>query len=170
MAGRGGARAGAGKKPGQFNRQTLEAELLAAQQQLAQHQDRQSKGHKLAVDVLNDVMHAAYGMMAKHQPLAPGEAAASGREPNPVEFKDWMRLTREAAGELAPFQSAKFKSVTHSIERLPAQGATVPENPGVTRAMSGQEAYRLLRDSSTLIELKPSATVTRLPAKKAKRA
>ena len=101
------------------DRSTLEAELLTAKQQLAQVQNREAKGHKLAIDVLNDVMHVAYGMMAKHQPLAPGEVQASGRLPDPIEFKEWMRLTREAAGELAPFQSAKFKSVTMSIEAPP---------------------------------------------------
>lgn len=170
MAGRGGARSGAGKRTGQFNRATLEAELAAAKQQLDQVRTRQTTGQKLAIEVLNDVMHAAYGMMAKHQPLAPGEVAINGRTPDPAEFKEWMRLTREAAGELAPFQSAKFKSVTLSVEQPP--GGAVPENAGVVRPMSAQEAYRMLRESSQLIDIRPN-TVVKLPApaaKKAKRA
>lgn len=158
MAGRGGKRAGAGKRVGQFNRASLEAELLAAKQQLAQYESRQSKGHKLAIEVLNDLMHVAYGMMAKHQPLAAGEVPAVGRIPNPAEFKEWMKITREAAGELAPFQSSKFKSVSLSVEQPPGgNGNMVPENPGAVRAMTPQEAYRMLRDSSELIELRPNA-------------
>lgn len=168
MAGRGGARVGAGKRKGQFDRATLEAELAAARQQLDQVRTRQTAGQRLAIEVLNDVMHAAYGMMAKHQPLAPGEVLAAGRVPNDAEFKEWMRLTREAAGELAPFQSAKFKAVTMSIEQPP--GGTVPESAGVVRPMSAQEAYRMLRESSQLIDIRPN-TVVKLPVPtKAKRA
>lgn len=165
MAGHGGARPGGGKKRGQFNRETLERELVVARQQLAQYQDRQSKGHKLAIDVLNDVMHVAYGMMAKHQPQAPGETiAGTGREPNPAEFKEWLKITREAAGELAPFQSAKFKSVTHHVES-PIGGA-VPENHEPVQAVSAQEAYRLLRDRD-IIDLTPTGPVVdKVPAVK----
>lgn len=164
---RGGARAGAGKRKGQWDRATLEAELIAAKQQLAQHEARQSKGQKLAVEVLNDVMHVCYGLMAKHQPAAPGEVLAIGREPSQEKFVDYMRLTMDAAKELAPFQSSKFKSVTHSIEQPPGGAATVPENPGAVLAMSPQEAYRMLRDSSQLIDLVPN--VVKLPAPKPKK-
>jgi hypothetical protein len=41
----------------------------------------------------------------------------------------------------------------------------VPENPTAER-VSPAEAYRMLRDSSTLIELTPTASVTKLPAPK----
>lgn len=160
---RGGAREGAGRKAGVKDRATIEAELAAAKQQLEQARQRDSKGHKLAVEVLNDVMHVAYGMMAKHQPLAPNEVQVAGRDPNVGEFKEWLKITREAAGDLAPYQSSKFKSVTFHQEA--PIGNTVPENPTAER-VSPAEAYRMLRDSSTLIELTPTASVTKLPAPK----
>lgn len=159
----GGARPGAGKKPGTRDRATIEAELTAAKQQLEQARQRDAKGHKLAVEVLNDVMHVAYGMMAKHQPLARDEIQVQGREPNPAEFKEWLGITVSAAKELAPFQSSKFKSVAFHQES--PIGNTVPENPTAER-VSPAEAYRMLRDSSTLIELTPTASVTKLPAPK----
>lgn len=164
---RGGARPGAGKKRGSFDRVTLEAQLAEARAKLAQHQNRETNGHRLAVEVLNDVMHVCYGLMAKHQPAALGEALAPGREPNDDKFKEYMRFTMDAAADLAPFQSAKFKSVTHSIEQPP--GGTVAENPGVVRPLTGQEAYRMLRDSAELIELRPNPPAPALPKPKTAR-
>lgn len=170
--GRGGARPGGGKRKGQWDRATLEAELAAAKQQLAQVESRQQKGHKLAVEVLNDVMHVAYGMMAACQPLAPGETLVPGRKPDPAEFKEWMRITVDTAKELAPFQSAKFKSVTHHLET--PIGGKVPENPNAepVQAVSPAEAYRRLRDhdiidlTATAVVDKPPAGVAKLPAPK----
>lgn len=172
MAGKnGGARPGAGRKAGDRNKETLRRELIAAKQQLEQIKNRESKGHKLAIDVLNDAMHVAYGMMAKHQPLAPNEAQMPGREPNVAEFKEWLGITVSAAKELAPFQSAKFKSVSLHVE-APIGGA--PENPGAAplQAMSPAEAYRMLRDhdvidlSASSVVDRPPAPVAKLPARK----
>ena len=85
---RGGARKGAGKKLGQRDRATLEGELAVALAQLAdltekREQERAASGRKQAVAVLDDIMHAGYGLMAKHQPLEQGEVVApgSGRDP-----------------------------------------------------------------------------------------
>ena len=171
MAGHGGARPGAGKRPGTRDRATIEAELAKAKQQLELVAKRDRAGKKLAIEVLDDVMHVAYGMMAAHQPLAPGEALVPGRTPDPVKFAEWMATTVSAAKELAPYQSSKYKSVALHLE-APIGGA--PENPGAAplQAMSPAEAYRMLRDhdvidlSASSVVDRPPAPVAKLPARK----
>jgi len=173
MAGKGGAREGAGRKKGGVNKATLEAELARAQSQLIEltaerEAERAGRGRKKAVDVLDDVMHAAYGLMAMYQPLAPGEVAqpGSGREPNDEKFRYFLERTTDAAGKLANFQSPKFKSVVLAVDpSLGAAagaganlGAASPElpagAPGTVQALTPSQAYRALRDND-LIDLTP---------------
>lgn len=150
---RGGARPGGGKRKGQWDRATLEAELASARQMLAQVTARDKRGRKLAIEMLDDLAHVTFGMVGKHQP--PTAAPKPGEAPyDESKFVEWIRLAKEVLGELAPFQSAKFASVRHSVES--SIGGTVPENPGVVRPLTGQEAYRMLRDSADLIELRPN--------------
>lgn len=159
---RGGYRVGAGKPKGKFNRVTLEAELAAAQQQLIELTQKRQAGRKMAIDVLDDIMHLAMGLAGKHQPLAPNEQQLPGRDPDEAKFLQYLELTGEFAGKLANFQSPKFKSTTISIESAPgaqASGAAIAP----ARAISAAEAYRMLRESSDLIELTPTSKVDTVP-------
>lgn len=152
-----GPRPNAGRKPGSSNVKTLTAELAAVREKLAAEQARQRQGRKRGTEVLDDIMHVAYGMMAMYQPQAPGEALAPGRKPNPAEFKEWLKLTKEAAEAIAPYQSAKLKAIIPLPEAPPgamSAAESAPAPSGVVTRMSAQEAYRLLRDSSDLIDLK----------------
>jgi hypothetical protein len=159
---RGGARVGAGKKKGQLDRATLEAELAAAQQQLVEMSKRRQAGRKLAIDVLDDVMHMALGLASRHQPLSSGEVATPGRrEPDNEKFDRYLDLTVDAAGKLANFQSPKFRSTTLTVETPNGMPADGPGMVAGARRMSGQEAYRMLRDSSELIELNPVSNVAK---------
>ena len=171
---RGGARLGGGKRKGQWDRATLEAELAAAQQQLVELSKKRQAGRKLAIEVLDDVMHLAMGLAAKHQPLNQGEVEIKGqREPDDGKFVQYLELTIDTAGRLANFQSPKFKSTTISIETrtgMPADGMTSMIAPA--RRVSAAEAYRQVRESSDLIELNPVSKVDKVaptPAKKAAR-
>lgn len=159
----GGARKGAGKRKGQFDRATLEAELAAAQHQLVEMTKKRQAGRKLAIDVLDDVMHLSMGLAAKHQPLEANELAGPGRVPDDAKFHTYLELTIETAGKLAAFQSAKFKSTTISIETV--GGMPAAPSAGPAHRMSAQEAYRMLRDSSELIDLTAVTVVDKPPAK-----
>lgn len=171
---------GAGRKAGGKNKATLEAELAAAQSQLVlieqqREADRAGRGRKPAVDVLDDIMHAGYGLMAKHQPLEPGEAIApgSGREPDDAKFHLYLDITKDAAKALAPFQAPKFKSVVigvdPSLTAAVAGGALAPGVPGTTERLSPAQAYRQLRDAD-VIDMAPAKPTPAAETKKAKRA
>lgn len=176
---RGGARAGAGRRVGSKDRATLEAELAAAQQQLLdltkeKEAARAARGRKQAVDVLDDIMHAGYGLMAKHQPLEPGEVQQPGRDPSEEKFRYFLDVTKDAAKALANYQSPKFKSVTIAVDpSLAAAGApsSAPPAaaPGTLEQLSPAQSYRMLRDHD-MIDLtpapKPAAAPAAAPAKK----
>lgn len=163
---RGGARPGGGKRKGQWDRATLEAELAAAQQQLVELSKKRQAGRKLAVEVLDDIMHLAMGLAGKHQPLTSNEIAGPGREPDEAKFDKYLSMTGEFAGRLANFQSPKFKSTTLHVEGITGVPADGPGQVAPARRMSGQEAYRMLRDSADLIELNPVAKSDKVPVPK----
>lgn len=167
MAGKGGAREGAGRKKGGVNKATLEAQLATAEKQLMElvqqrEAEREGRGRKQAVDVLDDVMHAAYGLMAQHQPLQPGEVPAAGREPNDEKFRYFMEQTKDAAAKLAAFQSPKFKSITIGVDtslaaaasgyqggiEAPADGADHAN--GAMQRLTPAQAYRMMRDNDVI--------------------
>lgn len=163
--GRGGYRPNAGRRKGSMDRATLEAELAAAQQQLVEMAKKRQSGRKIAVDVLDDIMHLAMGLAAKHQPLSNAEIAGPGREPDEPKFLQYLELTGEFAGKLANFQSPKFKSTAISVETLggmPADGMVSMIAPA--RRVSAAEAYRQLRESSELIDVTPVAKVDKVPS------
>lgn len=167
--GRGGYRPNAGRRKGQMDRATLEAELAAAQQQLVEMSKKRQAGRKLAVDVLDDIMHLSMGLAAKYQPLAGNEIKGPGREPDEPKFKEYLAITIDTAGKLANFQSPKFRSTTLHVEGVNGVPADGPGQVAPARRMSGQEAYRMLRDSADLIELSPVAKVDKVPAAKPKK-
>lgn len=160
---RGGARPGAGKRLGQRDRATLEAELAAAQQQLIELTQKRQAGRKMAIDVLDDIMHLAMGLAGKHQPLAHGEQPGPGREPDEAKFDRYLEMTGEFAGKLAGFQSPKFKSTSISFETAPGGAVSPGAAIAPARAISAAEAYRMLRESSDLIELTPTSKVDTVP-------
>lgn len=167
---KGGARPGAGKPKGKWDRATLEAELAAAQNQLVELSKKRQAGRKLAVEVLDDIMHLSMGLAAKHQPLSGGELAGPGREPDEAKFDKYLSMTGEFAGRLANFQSPKFKSTTISVETIGGVPADAVAGGGAPlRKLSAQDAYRMLRDSSDLIDLTPTVVTEKVqpPAKKA---
>lgn len=187
MAGKGGARPGAGRKQGGVNKATLEAQLAAAEAQLVRlTQEREAEqagnGRKSAIAVLDDIMHASYGLMAQHQPLAHNEQAQPGRDPNEEKFRYFLEQTKDAAGKLANFQSPKFKSVVLGVDpslaaAAGAPGALPPSDPaavpGAMQQLSPSQAYRLMRDND-VIDLTPQGPKVvqgpQQPAKKAKSA
>lgn len=189
MAGKGGAREGAGRKKGGVNKATLEAQLATAEKQLAdlvqqREAEREGRGRKQAVDVLDDVMHAAYGLMAQHQPLQPGEMPSLGREPNDEKFRYFMEQTKDAAAKLAAFQSPKFKSITIGVDTSLAAAAAgyqgSAETPadgadhaaiGAMQRLTPAQAYRMMRDND-VIDMTPQGPKPvqgpQQPAKKAR--
>lgn len=179
MAGKGGARPGAGRKRGGMNRANLEAALAAAQQQLVtitaeREAEKAGRGRKLAIDVLDDIMHAGYGLMAKHQPLEEGEVVApgSGRDPNEEKFRYFLDVTKDAAKSLANFQSPKFKSIAIGIDpSLAAAGGAPPPSavpaPGTLEQLSPAQSYRMLRDHDLIdLSAEPKPAQAAAPAKK----
>lgn len=166
---RGGYRPNAGRGKGVLNKATIEREKLA-QRILAEQQGK--PGKKLAREVLDDFMQLFTGLAAYHQPLPDGVLPAANQKPDPVKFMEYAKAAVDVAGQLAPFQSPKFKAVMSLGEHIP--GGVVPAAAAdVTRQveqMTSQQAYRLLRDAD-VIDISPNvAPAPVVPIKKAKRA
>lgn len=171
MAGkRGGYRPNAGRGKGVLNKATIEREKLA-QRILAEQQGK--PGKKLAREVLDDFMHLFTGLAAMHQPLPEGVVPMQGQKPDPIKFMEYAKAAVDVAGQLAPYQSPRFKAVMSLGEYTPG-GAPLPAPSDVTQqveSMTAQQAYRLLRDSDVIDitpNAKPAAAV--VPIKKGKRA
>jgi hypothetical protein len=105
MAGRGGARPGAGRPQGP-SRATIERALIAERTV----QSAKATGNKLAKERLEELMEIFIGATAYFQPTV-----AIGTQPNPNqdwgEFEKWGRLAMECAAKLAPYQSPTFRAV-----------------------------------------------------------
>lgn len=157
MAGRGGARVGAGRKRGGANKATIEREALAARI-LAEQAGK--PGKKLAREVLDDFMQLFTGLAAHYQPLPPGVLPGPNQTPDEAKFDKYARFAIDCAKELAGFQSPRLKAVLLSQETLPGgapaqqAGGMVSGSPSV---LSPQQAYKLLRDRDT-IDVTPNAS------------
>lgn len=163
MAGRGGARVGAGRKRGGANKATIEREALA-QRILAEQAGK--PGKKLGKEVLDDFMQLFTGLAAFHQPLPPGQLAGPNQAPDEEKFKTYAKFAIECAKELAGYQSPRLKAVLLSQEVVPGgpaqqAGGTVMGMPSV---LSPQQAYKLLRDRD-VIDVTPAATAKALARK-----
>lgn len=166
---RGGARPGSGRRHGDQNVKTIEREKEAdrvltetrlreeaeAEQAKKQYGEAAAAGRKLAKSMLDDFMHIFASMAAKYQPVL------GNRNRNEKKFKEWAMLAVDAASELAPYQSATFKSVAVVIPPVPD-----PNRDGATRLLTAEEAYRLMKNGG-LINLKAKEIAP--PAKKAAR-
>lgn len=167
MAGKGGARPGAGRKRGE-SKATIErraiAERIIAEQAAGQ---RAQPGRKLAKEVLDDLMHLALQYAAVHQPLPPGMQATTGQDPDTEKFVMFANMAGDFAGRLAKFQSPTFKSIeVHADPSLVAPGmAAAVTADGATR-LTPQQAYRLLRDAD-VIDMPGAATPAQAAKKKA---
>jgi hypothetical protein len=119
MAGRGGARSGAGRKAGGRNRATIERASLA-ERIVAEQQGK--PGRKLGKEMLEEFAILFAGLAAHFQPVslarvAPGEApppltqqdmelwAKSYREPL---FEKYAKLAAKCASDVADFQSPRM--------------------------------------------------------------
>jgi hypothetical protein len=166
MAGKGGARPGAGRKPGVPTKATVEREILA--QRILAEQAGRRPDKKLGKEVLDDFMHLFAGLAAYHQPVPKNMTAPADREPDEGKFKEYAGFAIKCASELANYQSPKFKAVAISIEAGP--GAIAPSNgeaPGM-RVISAQESYKMLRDGD-LIDMKVNKPAAAAPAAVKKR-
>ena len=115
-----------GRRRGSKNKTTIERERQAdltrerlamldkapgAEQQVV---EAQTRGVKLAKDVLRDLMQLFMGLTAIHQPVPKGQEEAArleGRDPDPEKFRYFAQLTRDTARDLAPFESPRFSAV-----------------------------------------------------------
>lgn len=156
MAGRGGARPGAGRRRGE-SKATIERRALAERILAEQAAGQQAQpGRKLAKEVLDDLMHLALQYAAVHQPLPPGMVATAEQDPNTEKFVMFANMAGDFAGRLAKFQSPTFKSIeVHADPSLVAPGVAaagggaVPSADGANR-LTPQQAYRLLRDADVI--------------------
>lgn len=156
MAGKGGPRPNAGRKPGVPNKANVERALLA--KRIIEEQAGKP-GQKLAREVLNDFMQLFTGMAAMHQPLPIGVVPMNGQMPDPSKFLEFAKLAIDTAAQLAPYQSPKLKAVLISQETPPGGhvgGMGQADQLGAMGSLSPQEAYRLLRDAD-VIDVTPAA-------------
>lgn len=155
MAGRGGARSNAGRKRGGTNAATREREALA--QRILEEQ-RGKPGKKLAREVLDDFMQLFTGLAAMHQPLPDGVVPMQGQKPDHAKFMEYAKAAVDVAGQLASYQSPKFKAIVMTgLENNPGGALPTPaEVVNQVEQISAQQAYRMLRDND-VIDITPNA-------------
>jgi hypothetical protein len=100
MAGRGGARPGAGRPEGP-SKATIERALIAERAV----ENAKGAGRKLAKEILDDFMNRFAKMAEKYQNQPKAED----------KFEKWARLTVDTATRLAPFQSPTFRAVAVTV-------------------------------------------------------
>lgn len=118
-----------GRKKGVPNRSTVEKALRAA----AQVEEAKKSGRKIAVDVLDDLMHLTMGMVVQFQ-------KQSLVSPMPAD-QDWDKFWRcmdaaiECAGKLAKHQSPTFKAIDYSLTVAPPvpEPKTIEQDGNVVR-------------------------------------
>ena len=103
---KGGARQGAGRKPGGKNKATIEREIVAAQAIDASRQGTV----RLGKEVLAKMMDVAEGAAALHRPQPP-EAGEKVDQAQWNLFGAWFDRTVYCAKELAKYQSPQFRTV-----------------------------------------------------------
>lgn len=139
-----------GRKKGTPNKATQERVLLA-KRVLEGQQNR--PGRRLAREILDDFMHLFTGMAAIHQPVSPGTVPGSHQKPDEKKFLEFAQLAVSTAAQLAPYQSPRLKAVVVSQE-APIGGAIAQQTgQSAARKLTASEAYRMFRDSSTLIDI-----------------
>lgn len=103
-----------GRQKGSLDKSTIE-KLAHASRQVG---EARKMGRKMAIEVLDDLMHTAMGMAAKYQP------PAQGADPvNPSEFKDWLQIAGKFAKALGEYQAPRLKAI------MAVQPAPIGEQP-----------------------------------------
>jgi hypothetical protein len=103
MAKNGGARLGAGRKPGQPNRQSALRVAEAIQQ-----------GRRLPHEALMLIAENSLAMAARFQPEITDRETGDKRpnpEHSPKEYADWLAAAREAYRDAAPYYAPKLAAV-----------------------------------------------------------
>lgn len=156
-----------GRVKGVLNKASRERELLA-QRILAEQQAK--PGKKLAREVLDDFMQLFTGLAAMHQPLPDGVVPMQGQKPDHAKFMEYAKAAVDVAGQLASYQSPKFKAIVMTgLENNPGGALPTPaEVVGQVEQISAQQAYRMLRDQD-VIDVTPTAVPAPIE-RKAKRA
>ncbi len=160
MAGNGGARKGAGRKPGIPNKVNIERAILAEQIT----NESRKRGAKLGREVMEEFMHLFAGMAAAYQPLPPGMTATDGRKPDEVKFLTYAKLAVDVAKDVAEYQSPKLSRIM--VHQAPTAPIEQPAANAMTSQLTPQQAYRLLRDADVI----DMATAPAAQAAKAKKA
>lgn len=123
MAGGGSKTRRAGRQRGTPNKATVEKALRAAQAVA----DAKSKGHKLAVDVLDECMHLTMGMASQLQKNSGG---AIPLDNDWDKFWTCLHAAIDCAGKLSKHQSPTFKAIAVTGVPNPAdQVVEVPQEP-----------------------------------------
>lgn len=166
----GGARTGAGRPKGSLSKSTIERAALA--ERIIAEQ-KQQPGKKLAREVLDDFMHLFTGLAAMHQPLPDNVLPQPGQKPDEAKFLNYAKLAVDVAGQLANYQSPKFKAIVMTgLENNPGGALPTPADVvGQVEQVTAQQAYRMLRDSD-VIDITPNpapAQVVPIKPKKAAR-
>jgi hypothetical protein len=162
MAGRrGGARPGAGAPRGP-QKKTIERAIIA--EQIVERASM--SGKKLAKEVLDDFMHLFAGMAAAYQPLPPGMVAPPGKAVDETKFLTYAKLAIDTAAELGPYQSPRLKAI--AVHVAPTAPIDKPGENAMLSELTGQQAYRLLRDTD-VIDMESSPVATAAKAKRASR-
>ena len=105
MAGKGGARPGAGAPRGP-RKATIEKALIAERE----IEGAKASGRKLAKEYLQEFLPVLAGMAAWYQPTFPG-MVQQNQHGDEAKFEKWYRLFAETATRLAPFESPTFRAV-----------------------------------------------------------
>lgn len=112
MAGTGsrrGSNNGGGMPKGHKTKKVLEREEIERQQQRASEAAvKIARAPKMAKDVLSEAMNFFFGLAALYQP-SPANAQA-----NEEKFEKYLIMSTEIAGKLAPYQSRRLASITHT--------------------------------------------------------
>lgn len=86
-----------------------------------------SKQYALGKDVLGEFMMTFRGMAALHQPSPPGQPRRQYEDE--TKFLNYAKLAIECAGELANYQSPKYRSIQVAAAP-PDQAPLQPPSPG----------------------------------------
>lgn len=122
--GRGGARIGAGAKPGSKQRSTLVRERAEAA--YLTHVASRRDGKRLAIDVLEDLMFAFYDTAAYNQPIVqPDGTILMRRGAKEERYETFGDLAAKYAAKLAEFQTPKLRSIVVPAD-APRPGSDLP--------------------------------------------
>lgn len=141
MAGKGGARPGAGAPRGP-RKATLEKALIAERE----IQGAKASGRKLAKEYLQEFLPVLAGMTAYYQPTFPGMAQQNSNG-NEAKFEKWYGYLLDTATKLAPYESPTFRAV--QVSMTPGDSKQPGDDAKVVKMLDGvaisREYQRIVR-------------------------